>query len=77
MFAELNRSGVSRSLWQILISAITYSLMHVFYNDLITLGVTLLMGVVWGMIYRKHPNFWGVALSHAVLGVVSILVGII
>jgi membrane protease YdiL (CAAX protease family) len=77
MFAELNRSGIVGGIWQVLISAVTYSFMHVFYNDLITLGVTLFMGVIWGIIYRKYPNFWGVALSHAVLGVVSILVGII
>ena len=77
MFAELNRSGVQTALWQVLISAITYSFMHVFYKDAITLGVTLFMGVVWGIIYRRYPNFWGVAFSHAVLGVVSILVGII
>lgn len=77
LFAELNRSGITTAIWQIVITAITYSFMHVFYNDAITLGVTLFMGVVWGLIYRKYPNFWGVAFSHAVLGVVSILVGII
>lgn len=77
MFAELNRSGIRTAVWQILISSVTYSFMHVFYNDAITLGITLLMGIVWGLIYRKYPNFWGVAFSHAVLGVVSILVGVI
>lgn len=76
-FAELNRCGVTSGIWQILITAITYSFIHVFYNDIITLGVTLFMGIIWGIIYRKYPNVWGVALSHAVLGVVSILVGII
>lgn len=77
MFAELNRCGVEKALWQVLISAITYCFMHIFYKDAITLAVTLFMGVVWGVIYRRYPNFWGVAFSHAVLGVVSILVGII
>jgi membrane protease YdiL (CAAX protease family) len=77
MFAELNRSRVTGGALQILVSAVTYSFMHAFYNDIITLSVTLFMGIVWGIIYRKYPNVWGVALSHAVLGVVSILVGII
>jgi membrane protease YdiL (CAAX protease family) len=35
------------------------------------------MGIVWGMIYYKHPNFWGVTISHAVLGIVSIATGLI
>jgi hypothetical protein len=77
MFAELSRSGVAKAVWQVLISTMTYSFMHIFYKDAITLAVTLFMGVVWGIVYRKYPNFWGVAFSHAVLGVVSILVGII
>jgi membrane protease YdiL (CAAX protease family) len=77
LFAEMRRAGITRLGWLILISSITYCFLHIFYRDLITLGVTLFMGIVWGLIYHKYPNFWGVALSHAVLGVVSILVGII
>jgi hypothetical protein len=77
LFAEMKRAGITKAPWLILISAITYSFLHIFYQDLITLSVTLFMGVLWGLIYYKHPNFAGVALSHAVLGVVSILVGII
>ena len=77
LFAEMRRVGITRLPWLILISAVTYCFLHVFYRDPLTLGVTLFMGIVWGLIYNKYPNFWGVALSHAVLGVVSILVGII
>jgi len=77
VFAEMNRAGITSAVWKVLISAVTYCFLHVFYNDPITLAVTLFMGIVWGVIYNKYPNFWGVAFSHAMLGVVSILVGIV
>lgn len=45
--------------------------------DVITLLVTLVMGLIWGAIYYQYPNFWGTAFSHAVLGATSIFVGLI
>ena len=76
-FAEMNRAGLLRPSVHVLLSSAAYCLAHVFYGDLITLGATLSMGIVWGAIYHRHPNFWGVMISHAVLGVVAIEVGII
>jgi uncharacterized protein len=77
VFAEMNRARNIGPILQVLISALIYCFMHIFYNDLITLGVTLLMGILWGIIYYKYPNFWGVTFSHAILGVVSIEIGLI
>ena len=77
LFALMERAGVKGAASQITVSAVTYSFLHVFYHDAITLAATFIMGLVWGGIYYKYPNFTGVALSHAVLGVVSIKVGII
>jgi len=77
LFSEMGAAGIRGALPQVLLSAVTYSFLHVIYNDAITLAVTLLMGVVWGLIYRRYPNFWGVALSHATLGAVSIAVGLV
>lgn len=76
-FAEMDRARLLRPPARVLLSSAVYCFAHVFYGDLITLAVTLSMGVVWGIIYHKHPNFWGVMLSHAALGVMSIEVGII
>lgn len=77
IFAEMKRLTNFNPIAQIVVSTITYSFLHVIYNDLITLFVTAFMGVVWGILYYRYPNFWGVTLSHAVLGVVSISVGLI
>jgi len=77
LFAEMERVGIKSERWMVVISAVTYCFLHVIYRDLITLGVTLFMGVVWGLIYYKYRNLWAVTCSHAVLGVVSILVGLI
>ena len=77
MFAELERAGINKPIFQILFSSFTFSFLHVIYNDWITLGVGFLMGIIWGVIYRKYPNFWGITISHAILGAVSIAVGLI
>ena len=77
MFAELRRAGIDGVVGQVLLSALTYCLLHSIYRDWITLAVTLFMGIVWGLLYRRWPNLWGVALSHAVLGALSILTGLV
>lgn len=76
-FALTRRIGIERPVLQIIASAVTYSFLHIFYKDPITLLVTFAVGLLWGWIYQRYPNFWGVAFSHAVLGAVSILVGLI
>jgi hypothetical protein len=77
LFAEMEDVGIKRPLWRILISAITFSFLHIIFNRILNLVLTLFLGIVWGTIYEKYPNFWGVALSHAVLGALSIANGIV
>ena len=55
----------------------TYAFIHVIYGDPLILAATLAIGIAWGTIYLRYPNLWGVTLSHAVIGVVSILVGLV
>jgi len=76
-FALMRRANIGGVVLPIIASAVTYSFLHLFYNDLITIMVTFVAGLLWGWIYHKYPNFWGVALSHSVLGAVSIMVGLI
>jgi len=35
------------------------------------------MGLIWSIIYHKYPNFWGVTLSHAMLGTAAFALGVI
>jgi membrane protease YdiL (CAAX protease family) len=76
VYAELKRRDITGYRF-ILISALNYSFLHFFYHDWITLVATFIGGIIWGFIYNRYPNYWGVLLSHAVLGVISMVVGLI
>lgn len=77
IFSEMEATNIKGAKQQVIISAITYCFLHIIYNDLITLSITFFMGVIWGIIYYKYPNLFGVILSHSVLGAISIAVGLI
>ena len=61
----------------ILISSILYSLVHLGYKDLITCILTFLIGLLWHQKYLKTKNLAGVTISHAILGIITIFIGII
>jgi len=77
LFAEMKKVRIRNSLPIIALSSLSYGFLHVIYQKPAMLVATLLMGVVWGCIYYKYPNFWGVTISHALLGAVAITVGMI
>jgi hypothetical protein len=77
LFAELKKIDVGSEFAKIGFTSVTYCFLHIIYNDLTTLIVTLLMGIIWGAIYKVTNNFWGVAFSHAILGAISISIGLI
>jgi CAAX protease family protein len=76
LFAEMERRGITGARAQVAISALTYAFLHVVYKDWLAFLAPLAIGIVWGVLYRRCPNLWGVALSHAVLGLISISVGL-
>jgi uncharacterized protein len=77
MFAELTAFDALSDALRVAISAVAYAFAHAIYWDPLVVLVTLAMGWVWGSIYLRYPNFLGVTISHAVLGGVSILVGLV
>jgi membrane protease YdiL (CAAX protease family) len=77
LFAEMEKVRVRTPLPIIALSSLSYGFLHVIYQKPAMLVATLLMGVVWGCIYYKYPNFWGVTISHALVGAVAITVGMI
>ncbi|MBI1297320.1 CPBP family intramembrane metalloprotease [bacterium] len=77
LFAMLKRLHLQNGLALIILTSITYCYLHIFYKDTITLITTFGMGLLWGTIYYYYPNIWGCAISHSVLGAVSIAVGLI
>jgi membrane protease YdiL (CAAX protease family) len=76
MFAELNRTRASAPV-QICASALVYAFIHIIYHDPLILVATLAIGIAWGAAYWFRPNLLTVSLSHAILGLISILVGLV
>jgi hypothetical protein len=77
LFAEMDRAGITGNIWQVVISSAAYCFLHVIYRDAITMGVSLFIGIIWGLGFYTARNFWGVTVSHCILGTVSIFVGLI
>jgi uncharacterized protein len=76
IFSELDRLAICPATAQVLVSAVTYSFIHIIYAKALILSLTFAIGVAWGAIYRIKPNFYGVTLSHALIGGTSIFVGL-
>jgi len=77
LFALMRRGNLRGPFVQIMLSAVTFSFLHIIYNDPLILLVTFMAGLIWGWIYYRCPNFWGVALSHSIVGAIAIKVGLI
>jgi CAAX protease family protein len=77
LFAEMSRRGITGSGAQIAISAFTYAFLHIVYKDWAAFLAPLAIGIAWGAIYRRYPNLWGVLVSHAILGLISIMIGLV
>jgi len=66
------------NIWlKILLSASLYSFVHLIYRDVFTLVSTFIIGILWGLHYVKFQNLYSIIFSHALLGTVAILVGLI
>lgn len=62
---------------RMIISTTLYSFVHIIYRDWITLLLTFAIGLIWFFCYQKTKNLFGVSISHAVLGFVTIVAGVI
>lgn len=77
LFALMSRANIKSPPVQVFLSAAAFSFMHAIYKDPLTLAVAFGAGLLWGWIYQRSTSFWGVACSHAAVGAVAILVGLI
>lgn len=62
---------------RMILTSTLYSFVHIIYRDCLTLLLTFLIGLIWYYCYYRFKNLIGVSISHAVLGVVTIVAGII
>jgi uncharacterized protein len=77
LFAQMRRHGITGAGAQIAVSAVTYAFLHIVHRDWLAALAPLAIGIVWAAIYRRHPNLWGVVVSHAILGLISIAIGLV
>lgn len=58
-------------------AGILFGFMHFIYRDAFTVAIMIVMGLVWYFLYKKSTNLLGVSVSHAVLGVLTIALGLV
>ena len=61
----------------LILSSFCYSFVHIIYKDLITCVLTFIFGFVLYLLYRKDYNLFGVSITHIILGILTIYLGII
>lgn len=76
IFGYFEKVFNKKYIW-IILSSLCYSFVHIIYKDVLTCFLTFIIGVIWYLIYRKDYNLVGVSLSHMVLGILTISLGII
>ncbi len=76
VFGFFEKKNKHKYLWVVL-SSLCYSFVHIIYKDMLTCILTFTMGVIWYLLYRKDYNLSGVCLSHIVLGILTISLGIV
>lgn len=74
---ELNSFFKNKDWLKVLISAIIFSLAHSMYHSWTILAITFTIGIFWGTLYQKRPNFYAIALSHIILGFATVVLGIV
>lgn len=62
---------------RIVVAATLYSFVHVIYGDPYILLTTFIAGVLWNIYYDRLRSLAGVTVSHAILGVLTIALGLI
>lgn len=76
VFGYFEKIKSSKWLW-VVISSICYAFVHIIYKDYLTCILTFTLGIIWYQLYRKDYNLCGVVLSHIILGLLTISLGII
>lgn len=66
------RAGIEK-----LVAATLFGYVHLIYLDLIVFVAMLGIGYGWYRSYLKAPNLLGVTISHIVLGVLTIALGLV
>ncbi len=77
LFAEMEKAMIASPFLKVAISSSVFSFLHLIYFNIIALAVTFAIGIVWGIMYLKCRNIYGLMLSHSLLGAMAIYVGVV
>lgn len=77
IFGYFEKELIKNKLFILLLSSFCYSFVHIIYRDFFTCLLTFFIGIIWYLLYRKDYNLSGVCVSHIVLGILTIALGII
>lgn len=77
VFGYFENKIFSNKIIIIILSSVCYSFVHIIYKDVLTCVLTFIMGIVWYHFYKKDNNLIGVSISHSILGILTILLGIV
>lgn len=77
LFAEMKRMRSIDDKWIILTATLSFCFLHIIYNHPPLLLIALISGLVWGILFSKYPNIFGVSLSHSFLGALAMFLGVI
>jgi uncharacterized protein len=77
LFAEMKRIHVLDFRWILIVSTLPFCFLHIIYRQPSLLLITFVSGIVWGVIFRRWPNIWGISLSHSLLGSLAMFFGVI
>ena len=59
------------------VAAALFGYVHIIYGDMLTVVIMSIVGLFWYRAYQRSSNIIGVTISHVVLGVMTIALGII
>ena len=76
VFGYFEKVYNNKYLW-LIISCLLYSFIHIIYKDILTCILTFIIGIIWYILYRKDYNLVGVSISHIIIGILTISLGII
>lgn len=77
MFVLLKRCGLENRFVFVLFMAVPYVFVHIIYHNPLTLIFTLIVGVLWSYTYIRQTNFFAVSFSHAIIGCVALVLGVV
>lgn len=62
---------------EVAIASLLFGFVHIIYRDALTVVAMIIVGFFWYRAYKRAPSLVGVTVSHVILGVLTIAVGLV